>query len=96
MEEAQNHFKEQSALQCSICLDDMGCTDNIKVLPCLHEFHNKCIQDVIKNNPKSYRCPLCRKDCNIDSERPINLESTVIFSHQGKRKIWYFPSFLST
>ena len=76
MEEAQNHFKEQSALQCSICLDDMGCTDNIKVLPCLHEFHYKCIHDVIKSDPISYRCPICRRTCNFLAMDPIdNLQS---------------------
>ena len=82
MEEAQKYFDEQIALQCSICLEDMDCADEIKVLPCLHEFHKQCIQDVVENNPMSYRCPLCRKPCNIDY--PINLESTVIFSHPEK------------
>ena len=87
LEEAQKCFDEQISLKCSICLEEMDCADDIKVLPCLHEFHNKCIQHVIENNPMSYKCPLCRKDCNIDLEHPIDLESTVIFSHQGKRKI---------
>ena len=81
-EEAQKYFDEQIALQCSICLEEMDCEDDIKVLPCLHEFHKQCIQDVVENNPMSYRCPLCRKPCNIDY--PINLESTVIFSHPEK------------
>ena len=77
MEEAQKHFDEQIALQCSICLEEMDSVKTIKVLPCLHEFHNKCIQDMIEK-----RCPLCRKDCNIDLKKdPINLESTVTFSH---------------
>ena len=86
MEEAQNHFKEQSALQCSICLDDMGCTDNIKVLPCLHEFHYKCIHDVIKSDPISYRCPICRRTCNYNPDDPIdNLQSMYsIFSQLRK------------
>ena len=91
LEEAQNYFDEQIALKCSICLEEMDCEDDIKVLPCLHEFHYQCMQDVYET--MSYRCPLCRKPCNIDY--PINLESTVIFSHpekwvdlhQGKRKI---------
>ena len=83
MEEAQKYFDEQIALQCSICLDEMDCTDDIKVLSCLHEFHDKCIQDVIERNPTSYRCPLCRRPCNIE-EDPINLQSTVIFSHPEK------------
>ena len=79
MEEAQKYFDEQIALQCSICLEELDSEDDIKVLPCLHEFHNKCIQDMIEK-----RCPLCRKDCNIKLKDPINLESTVTFSRPEK------------
>ena len=76
IKEAQNHFDEQTALQCSICWDQMGCMDDIKVLPCLHEFHYKCIQDMIKLNPMSYSCPICRNICNFNSDDPkINLQS---------------------
>ena len=79
MEEAQKYFDEQIALQCSICLEELDSEDDIKVLPCLHEFHNKCIQDMIEK-----RCPLCRKDCNIKLKDPINLESPVTFSRPEK------------
>ena len=82
MEEAQKHFDEQIVLQCSICLEEMDCAEDIKVLPCLHEFHYQCMEDVYET--MSYRCPLCRKPCNIDLEDPINLESTVIFSYPDK------------
>ena len=90
MEEAQKYFDEQIALQCSICLDEMDCMDDIEVLPCLHEFHYKCIQDMIERNPMSYRCPMCRRPCNIDLEDPINLESTVIMKN---RRLFDLPSY---
>ena len=90
LEEAQNYFDEQIALQCSICLEEMDCADDIKVLPCLHEFHYQCVQDVFENTPMSYRCPLCRKPCNIDLEDPINLESNVIMRN---RRLFDLPSY---
>ena len=76
IEEAQKHFDEQTALQCSICWDQMGCMDDIKVLPCLHEFHYKCIQDMIKLNPMYNICPICRGICDFNpDDRKIDLQS---------------------
>jgi hypothetical protein len=43
---------------CSICLDNMCISDNIK-LDCLHLFCDKCIN---KWKEKNNNCPVCRKE----------------------------------
>ena len=43
-------------MDCSICLDKLN-TKTIKMLPCNHLFHKKCINEWLKN---SIQCPLCK------------------------------------
>ena len=82
METAQKHFDEQIAFQCSICKKEMDCADNITVLlPCLHEFHTKCLQDFNENNPwRSNQCPFCWRRCYLEDPIDLNLESTTIMN----------------
>jgi len=55
---AQNDSTDSST--CSICLDDLKINDQMKTLPCMHYYHEKCIWDWLKNNGV---CPTCR--CSI-------------------------------
>ncbi len=43
-------------MDCSICLDKLN-TKTIKMLPCNHLFHKKCINEWLKT---SIQCPLCK------------------------------------
>ena len=43
-------------MECSICLDDIN-KKTMKILPCKHIFHKKCINRWLKN---SIQCPLCK------------------------------------
>lgn len=54
------HIHSNEFGTCAICLDDMV---NIKITPCGHVFHHKCLNDwvKVKNN-----CPICRRELNID------------------------------
>lgn len=46
---------------CSICLDVFdNISPGIKIKPCGHNFHPKCIQELILSMDKVVLCPLCR------------------------------------
>lgn len=47
--------------QCSICFDELVETDLVRILPCKHFYHRRCIDKQLKN--ESYLCPLCKGPC---------------------------------
>ncbi|UJR10237.1 hypothetical protein I4U23_014450 [Adineta vaga] len=44
---------------CDICLNEYKSDDKLRTIPCLHQFHCKCIDKWLKKNSK---CPMCRSD----------------------------------
>ncbi len=49
--------------ECSLCLEKLRCGDELRRLPCTHEFHQACIDrwfDSKTGEPRS--CPLCKGD----------------------------------
>ncbi|MBN3273612.1 TRIM3 protein, partial [Polyodon spathula] len=49
---------DKQFLVCSICLDHYH---NPKVLPCLHTFCEKCLQNYIPSQSLTLSCPVCRQ-----------------------------------
>ncbi|XP_052800326.1 E3 ubiquitin-protein ligase RNF6-like [Mya arenaria] len=47
---------------CSVCMDEYKTGDTQKTLPCLHVFHDSCIDPWLKN---SARCPVCREVVHV-------------------------------
>ena len=45
---------------CSICLEDFVKGENIRVLPCDHIFHSKCVGTWLTK--RSSQCPLCKEE----------------------------------
>ena len=43
---------------CCVCLSMLNNKDEILVLPCLHEFHEVCVNSWLNGHQKT--CPLCR------------------------------------
>jgi len=44
---------------CVVCMCDFECRQVVRVLPCAHEFHSKCVDKWLKSNRT---CPICRGD----------------------------------
>jgi E3 ubiquitin-protein ligase RNF13 len=44
---------------CSICLEDFKNSEKIRILPCDHIFHPKCVDEWLQNWNRT--CPLCKK-----------------------------------
>ncbi|CAO2827194.1 unnamed protein product [Amaranthus hypochondriacus] len=59
-------FQNEEIAQCYICLLEYEEGDDMRVLPCHHEFHKKCIDKWLKEIHRV--CPLCRGDiCRAES-----------------------------
>jgi len=54
----KNTTKDQEQ-SCSICLDKFQTGDVMKVMPCLHKFHSKCLDQWLEIKST---CPLCLYD----------------------------------
>ncbi|KAJ0716220.1 putative transcription factor C2H2 family [Helianthus annuus] len=61
------HLNEEDA-QCYICLVEYEDGDEVRVLPCHHEFHRLCIDKWLKDIHRI--CPLCRGDVCKTSSLP--------------------------
>ncbi|XP_046850270.1 E3 ubiquitin-protein ligase RNF38-like [Xenia sp. Carnegie-2017] len=54
--------KDLRESRCVVCLMDFELKQQLRILPCLHEFHSKCIDKWLKNNRS---CPICRKEVKL-------------------------------
>ncbi|KAM6971774.1 E3 ubiquitin-protein ligase RNF38-like [Aplochiton taeniatus] len=54
-----NHQSEQTT--CVVCMCDFEARQLLRVLPCNHEFHAKCVDKWLKANRT---CPICRADAS--------------------------------
>jgi len=46
---------------CVVCMSDFEARQVVRVLPCSHEFHSKCVDKWLKTNRT---CPICRGDAS--------------------------------
>ncbi|XP_016351083.1 RING finger protein 44-like [Sinocyclocheilus anshuiensis] len=44
---------------CQICFSEYKAGERLRILPCLHDYHVKCIDRWLKENAT---CPICRAD----------------------------------
>ncbi len=51
---------EKKEEKCSVCMTDMNTDEQLCELPCVHTFHDDCIQPWLKEY--NYKCPICRKE----------------------------------
>nr|KYP33712.1 RING-H2 finger protein ATL2G [Cajanus cajan] len=67
------HKHQEDGAQCYICLVEYEDGDNMRVLPCHHEFHRTCIDKWLKEIHRV--CPLCRGDICISDSTPTQNSS---------------------
>ena len=75
----KNKDKFDSSLiedECSICLSKYKITDMLKILPCKHGFHKKCINKWLSDEQHN-KCPLC----NLDIKAEVNKRKTDLEKH---------------
>ncbi|XP_066277252.1 E3 ubiquitin-protein ligase RNF38-like [Branchiostoma lanceolatum] len=60
-----NHQSQQTL--CVVCMCDFENRQLLRVLPCNHEFHAKCVDKWLKSNRT---CPICRADASELSSPP--------------------------
>uniref|UniRef100_A0A8C2K637 RING-type domain-containing protein n=1 Tax=Cyprinus carpio TaxID=7962 RepID=A0A8C2K637_CYPCA len=55
-----NKYTLYNTLKCSnICFSEYKAGERLRILPCLHDYHVKCIDRWLKENAT---CPICRAD----------------------------------
>ncbi|GJJ75272.1 hypothetical protein EMPS_07630 [Entomortierella parvispora] len=71
LEEAPQRASTMIVDTCAVCLEEFANGDQIRTLPCHHEFHCECIDPWLTR--KSSTCPLCKFECTparTESEEP--------------------------
>eukprot|EP00445_Apocalathium_hangoei_P041461 CAMPEP_0203974822 /NCGR_PEP_ID=MMETSP0359-20131031/100298_1 /ASSEMBLY_ACC=CAM_ASM_000338 /TAXON_ID=268821 /ORGANISM="Scrippsiella Hangoei, Strain SHTV-5" /LENGTH=448 /DNA_ID=CAMNT_0050913011 /DNA_START=36 /DNA_END=1384 /DNA_ORIENTATION=+ len=68
--------------KCLICLEDFGDGDDVKTLPCLHIYHQKCVERWLHTDNS---CPVCKTPIGQaaffdESSRMITLSAAVSFA----------------
>ncbi|KAI8636595.1 hypothetical protein BD408DRAFT_85661 [Parasitella parasitica] len=58
--------KENEAEECAICLEDYVNGEELRVLPCKHDFHTFCVDAWLTTQKKF--CPICKRDINFKIE----------------------------
>jgi hypothetical protein len=69
-EKADDRIDEEEAPSCAICMQEYKIDEEIRTLPCKHEFHCECVDKWL---PMKKICPLCRHD--ITKKAPANQSS---------------------
>ncbi|KAG9259982.1 tripartite motif-containing protein 2 [Astyanax mexicanus] len=69
---------DKQFLICSICLDRY---DNPKVLPCLHTFCERCLQNYIPAHSLTLSCPVCRQTSILPEKGVAALQSNFFITN---------------
>ncbi|CAK9194038.1 unnamed protein product [Sphagnum troendelagicum] len=71
-----------TAETCAICLEDYEAGENLRLLPCHHEFHVDCIDQWLTTQ-RAF-CPVCKRDAQSKSHEPVPIETTPLLAAVGR------------
>jgi hypothetical protein len=71
---APSHMVDEQP-QCSICTEDFAVGEDVRVLPCSHQYHPTCVDPWLIN--VSGTCPLCRLDLRPNGAPPSDAEDSL-------------------
>ncbi|CAN0195880.1 unnamed protein product, partial [Hapterophycus canaliculatus] len=49
-------------VSCRVCLSEYEAGNTLRILPCLHKFHQPCIDEWLSRSPL---CPLCNTSVEV-------------------------------
>ncbi|KAG7262928.1 hypothetical protein CRUP_018931 [Coryphaenoides rupestris] len=80
---------DKQFLICSICLDRY---ENPKVLPCLHTFCERCLQNYIPAHSLTLSCPVCRQTSILPEQGVAALQGNFFITNLMDMMEFYCPS----
>lgn len=80
-----------TSLDCSVCFGEYESGESVRVLPCQHAYHSKCIDPWLQRNKK---CAICQRDIDqpiktsdIDIIKPSHSHTLQPHTHQPQQTI---------
>ncbi|KAI8644785.1 hypothetical protein BD408DRAFT_412882 [Parasitella parasitica] len=67
--------KEQEPDSCAICLEEYQSGNELRLLPCNHQFHTLCVDAWLTTQKKL--CPICKRDITTDASNYTNKRDEV-------------------
>ncbi|KAJ3320790.1 hypothetical protein HDV06_004801 [Boothiomyces sp. JEL0866] len=68
----EHDHKNDTSVDCCICISAIGPFQGLFIAPCSHCFHYKCIQHILRESIM-FPCPVCRQVANLDAS--VSMES---------------------